>query len=303
MRALVIVNPVAGGGRSESRLPLIKKSLAKIGLESDYEQTTRPLDATAIARNAAVDGDYDIVVAAGGDGTVNEVANGLIGSEATLGCLPSGTGNDVTSSFGVPLNPIAACRLLVHGKRRKMDIGCITKKRRKRFFLGVTGIGFDAEVTKAANELGKRFMTGTLPYIAAIFRVLRKFTPIDFEVNYSRNKDVFEAMLVSVGNGPMYGGQMKICPNARLDDGLFDLTILGKVPRFHLMRLFTLVYSGKHIEHHSVGARRSSKFNISADQPTLVQADGELIGHLPMQFETIPSALSVITGDTPYFSH
>ncbi|MHA2497152.1 MAG: diacylglycerol/lipid kinase family protein [Candidatus Hodarchaeales archaeon] len=303
VKALVVVNPTAGGGRSKSRLPLIKQTLAKIGIEAEYEQTIGPRDATRITRQAASGNNYDLIIAAGGDGTVNEVANGLIGSDIPLGCLPSGTGNDITSSFGIPMDTTAACLLLLRGKRRKMDVGCITHKRGKRFFLGVTGIGYDAEVTKAANELGKRFMTGTLPYMVAIFRVLRRFTPIEFEVAFGELKASFEAMLVSVGNGPMYGGHMKICPNAKLDDNLFDLTILGKVSRFHLMQLFTLVYSGKHIEHHSVGAKKIAEFTISSNRSTLVQADGEIIGHLPMKFETIPNALSVITGDTPYFAH
>ncbi|MFX0113373.1 MAG: diacylglycerol/lipid kinase family protein [Candidatus Hodarchaeota archaeon] len=303
MKALVVVNPVAGGGRSKSYLPLIKKTLAKIGIDTAYEQTAKSLDARDIAKRAAATANYDMIIAAGGDGTVNEVANGLIGSDIPLGCLPSGTGNDITSSFGVPMDTVAACLLLARGKRRKMDMGRIISKRRERFFLGVSGIGFDAEVTKVANETGKRYMTGTLPYLVSVFRVLRKFTPIGFKIDSKEFTAEFEGMMVPVGNGPMYGGHMKIVPSACLDDGMFDLLIAGKMPRFHLIRLLSQVYEGRHVEDRAVAVRKTSQFDISADRPTLVMADGEIIGHLPVRFETIPNALSVITGDTPYFSH
>ena len=297
----MVVNPVAGGGRSQSRLPLIERTLSKIGLEADYKRTTRPLEATEIAKQAVLSAKYDAVIAGGGDGTVNEVANGLVGSDVLLGCLPSGTGNDITSSLGIPMDVAPACHLLIHGKRRKIDLGLITGKKRKRYFLGVSGIGYDAEVTKDANDMGKRFMTGTLPYVVSIFRVLQNFSPIMFTIEYGSIKVRFEAMMVSVGNGPMYGGKMLICKNALLDDGLFDVVLVGKLSRFHLIRLFPLLYSCKHLEHHSVEVRRIHQFDISTNRTTLVQADGELIGYLPMRFETIPRAISAITGNSEYF--
>ncbi len=303
MQTLVIINPAAGSGRSESQIPLIKKTLLKMGFEAEYETTTAPNEGTNIALQAAKTGSYETIIAVGGDGTVNEVANGLVGSNVLLGAIPAGTGNDITSALGIPMETVAACHLLKKGKTRKVDMGLVTGRNRKRYFIGVSGIGFDAEVTKKANETSKRYMTGTLPYAISIFLVLSKYSPIQFKIKIGNyNAIPFEAMMVSVGNGPMYGGHMKICPEARLDDGLFDLVIVGNVPRFHFIRLFPHVYEGKHIRHHSVALKRFKSFELSGDRTTLVQVDGELLGYLPMKFKTIPAALNVITGASPYFT-
>lgn len=298
MRALLACNPAARGGRGARALPAVRDRLGQAGVEVEVHRTSSLADARKTACDAA--GMVDAVVAMGGDGMVGACAAGLADAgpdvRAALGVVPAGGGNDVARALGLPVDdPLAAARLLPELARRRVDLARADGRR----FLNVAGAGFDAEVNRLANERLRR-APATLRYVGALVAKLAVERPSRFTLTLDGRAEELAAWLVVVANGRSYGGGMRVAPDARLDDGVLDVVVIGDLSKASFLATFPKVYSGRHVEHPLVAVHHASRVELAADRPRTVYADGEHAGELPMVFEVEPSAVTVLaTRDAP----
>ncbi len=290
----VIVNPAAGRGKArllladlEVRLSMVIQNTHRI-ISWQIVETARPGDATRIAREAVAAG-ANIVVAAGGDGTIGEVANGLMGSQVPLAILPLGTGNDFAHSIGLGGDFDKAINNLVEGVPIAIDVG----RTQGRYFVNVAGCGFDAVVAKRVNR-GFRRLRGTAAYVAAVLKTLPSFRAAAIKLTLDDQVIETRAMLCSVANARYYGGGMKIAPDALLTDGMFDICLLKEVSKLEFVRAFPRVFKGTHLTHPAVQMFRSKSVKIESDRPLPVLVDGEVVGTTPAEFEMIPGGLNLI---------
>ena len=303
MRALVVHNPTAGGGRAGRLAPQVVERLRGDQVEVVQHPTLSLEDARLAACQAAAE--VDVVVAVGGDGTVGACAAGLAdagpaggspggsGVRAALGVVPAGGGNDAARSLGLPADdPLAAAGLLTRLRRRPADLATVAG----RAYLNVAGAGFDSEVTRVANQrLG--WARGRPRYAGAVLAQLVVGRTARFELVLDGRAQRLEGWLVAVANGPSYGGGMKVAPNASLDDGLLDVVVIGAIGKLEFLRTFPKVFSGAHVEHPAVAVHRAARVDLDADRTLAVYADGEPAGTLPATFEVRPAAVTVLAAD------
>ena len=298
--AKVIVNPVAGAYSTRRRWPRISKLLRHVGLSFDYEYTEGVGHAIELARAAASDG-YRYLVAVGGDGTVNEVANGILDSTGlscpTLGVVSTETGSDFVRSVGIPRDYISACSCLTSSRRSLIDVGVVKYQSKgqslQRFFVNAAGVGFDAAVVEATERLPKYF-GGTIPYLAGLARILFGYKNKAVILGVGSGVEAKRILSVIVANGGYFGGGMHVAPEARLDDSLLDVVIIGDVGKFELLKALPMIYKGTHITHPKVTMEKAAHITIESSEPILVHADGELLGEGPASFWLIPAALSIV---------
>lgn len=291
-KIVAIVNPVAGRGKCARLWPEIKDYLVELGLSFEVRFTEQKGDATRLAAEASAGG-ATALLAVGGDGTLNEVINGNLERQLTVGVVPAGSGNDFVRSFGLkPHDWQGACRLIAAGNIQPMDLGQING----RHFVNVAGVGFDAAVANCANMWAKKRFPDSLAYIAALLRTLVEFKPTEVTIELDDHTFRGMAWLVAVANAQYFGGGMWVAPQARLDDGLFDVCILGELSKPGLLRAFPSVFSGQHLQHPAIHYYRSRTVKVSARDSLLVQADGELIGHTPQSFRLHPHRMMIFGG-------
>jgi diacylglycerol kinase (ATP) len=283
----VIVNPVAGRGRTRKLLPAIEERAAAHGAK--VEVSLEPDDPVRLARDAAARG-HDLV-ACGGDGLVAMVAGVAADTGRTLAIVPTGAGNDFARGLGyAPKHPLDAFAALEHGHDRVIDLGRVNG----RWYTCVTASGFDAEANRWANTVHR--LSGTALYVAAVLRTLAVYEPHPFRLTVDGESHEVRAWLVAVGNGPAYGGGMNIAPSASLDDGLLDVTVVGAMTRVQMLVNFPKVFKGTHVSHPLVTTYRAARVELaSLDQsvPMDVYADGERVGPLPAAMEAVRAALTV----------
>ncbi len=288
-----MVNETAGAGKARRLWSRLRDGLT--GPTCDWASTRRPGHARELARDAASRG-YDLVVAFGGDGTVHEVVNGIMReerAEAALGIVPAGTGNDIARSFGVPSDPAEACRVLREKPvLRRMDLARV----KDRYFVGVGGAGFDAEVAALCNRWPK-YLPGTITYVLGIFALLATFNPVEVELALDGEVLRQRILLVALGNTQYYGGGMRMCPLARPDDGLLEVVVAGPLGKLETIRLLPTLFKGRHILHRLVSCYRAREVSIRSATPLSLQADGEVLGQLPATFRVLPGALPVVAGE------
>ncbi len=285
-----IINPVAGNGKAKKILPLLRKIFNKAAVDYEIYFTTGPGDATGAALKGARDG-FEIMVAVGGDGTVNEVLNGIVGTEAKLAALPGGKGNDFATAVAMPRNIEEACKALLKGETKYIDLGKVMD----RYFINSVGVGFDAAVARRANR-GVRFFKGVSAYVYAFFETLYRYDFVDAEIDFGQGPIKTTPILVAVGIGQAYGGGMKIVPDAIQDDGLFDICIFGKVSRPLMVYHFPKVFSGrlKYVEQAKMF--RAEEVKIKLSEPCPLHMEGEIFTGDRMHFTIQPRAMPVITG-------
>jgi len=297
----LIVNPVAANGAVGKNWPHMCDFLQAEGASFDVVLTERPGHATQLARQALDDG-YRTIVAVGGDGTVNEVLNGLVVNgavdpEVTLGIIPWGTGADFARSLGIPRHYMEAGRKLLRLETRPVDLGRITCLRQgrevERYFINVAGLGFDGEVAELANRSPK-VLGGTITYLACLFASLVTYRNKNVEFSFDGQHARGRVNSVVVGNGRYFGGGMFIAPDASLDDGLFYVVILGNLNKLEVVMNVPRVYKGTHLTHPKVSHFSAKEVHVEARQRMFLQAEGELIGEAPATFQIIPHALRVL---------
>jgi diacylglycerol kinase (ATP) len=296
----VIVNPVAGAYSTRRKWPIISKILERIGLHFDFQYTEGVGHAIELARIAASDG-YRFLVAVGGDGTVNEVANGILYSTNTkktaLGIISTGTGSDFIRSVGISRDYATACSALTSSKRLSIDVGVVEYQSKgqtlQRFFINAAGVGFDAAVAKETERLPK-FFGGTVPYIAGLLRTMFIYKNKPVVVRVGDEVENHRVLNVAVANGGYLGGGMHIAPEAELGDSLLDMVMVGDMGKFELIKELPTVYKGTHVNHPKVRMKKATHIAIESPEPVLVYADGELLGECPASFWVVPAALSIV---------
>ncbi len=286
----VILNPHSGGGKTLRLLPKVSAALQALEEPHYIHVTTGPNDATAAARRLAPNS--RLLIAIGGDGTFNEVANGLLDTDldVPLGLVPSGHGSDLVRSTATPKTFEAALHHCLTRTHRRIDVGRLDfADGSVRRFLNMAGLGFDACVAERA--LGIRMPGSTLPYLWSIASTLKGYRNIHVAIETDGETRTTCAASVLVANGQFLAGGMHMAPMADLQDGLLDLAILGDFTKAEMVREVPNVYRGKHTGHPKFLHVRAKSIRVESIEPARVQADGELVGSAPVSFTVEPGAL------------
>ena len=284
---LIAINPISGQGRGATMGTKVAGYCSSKGI--DYEiitgvsaQSLSIALKEKISRNRVL---IDGIIAVGGDGLAHLILQSAIPANIPIAFIPGGTGNDFVRTLGWSLDEITAyLQRVFETSPANIDLGLVDGE----WFAAVLSSGFDAVVNERANVL--KWPKGPMRYNAAMALELPKFKAIHYEIELDDQVISTQAMLIAIGNGSSYGGGMRVCPDANLQDGLFDVMILRPVSIPEFIRVFPKVYSGKHIHHPEVDVYRSKRVRIEAD--TVAYADGERIGQLPISAECVMGALS-----------
>lgn len=283
----LLVNPVAGRGRARRLAVRARAELLTAGASVRLLVGRSGWESVELAADAVRSG-CEALLVCGGDGTIANALPAVAGSDVPLGVLAAGSGNDFARMLDVPLgDPVRAARIVLKGRTRRVDLG----RAADRWFGTVLATGFDSRVNERMNRM--RVPLGGLKYHAAIVGELVAFRPIPYSLVKDGRAVEVEAMLVAVGNGPSYGGGMRICPDARVDDGLLNVTVVKAISRATLMRLFPTVYSGRHVLQRCVETFQCSTLTIDAPSVSAF-ADGEFIAPLPVSCSVGAQALRVL---------
>ncbi|WP_327270022.1 diacylglycerol kinase [Streptomyces sp. NBC_01218] len=290
----LFVNPTAGSGRGARAAQPAASALRDAGFSVRTVLGENADDALRRAREA-VAGGTGALIAVGGDGLVALALQALAGTRTPLGVVAVGTGNDFARTLGLPVgDPAVAGRLAADALKRErirtLDLG----RAGDRWFGTVLASGFDSRVNDRGNRM--RWAPGRFRYDLAILAELATFRPVPYRIRLDGGEErEIEATLVAVGNGTSYGGGMRICADAAMDDGLFDVTVVGACSRTTLLKVFPRVYRGTHLSHPAVTVHRAASVELAAPGTT-AYADGEPLGALPVRAVCVPGAVRVLTG-------
>lgn len=293
MTLALVVNPTSGKGRGRTYGERARAVLEAVGRDVRFIVGR---DAEEAANNAreALDRNAEALVVVGGDGMVSLGLQLVAGTGVPLGVIPAGTGNDVARYLDLPLrDPETAARIIAAGHTGTFDLGRISGpgSLAPRWFGTVLACGLDSKVNERANRM--RRPKGPSRYTLALLAELPSFHAIPFVLEADGARAELRGMLVAVGNGPSYGGGIRICPQADAHDGRFQITLVDEVSKPTLLRIFPKAFSGRHIEHPRVRIRHAAAVELSstAEQTVSIWADGEWAGVLPARIETVPGAL------------
>ncbi len=303
---IAIINRTAGSGRTGKDWPVIEALLRKYGVGFESHFTDRRLHASVIARNKIEEG-YSKIIVVGGDGTMNEVINGVFAqkriqtAEVMLGMISVGTGNDWARMFHIPADYEEAVRTIIQQKTFIQDAGLVHYRKNgkewKRYFINIAGLGFGARVTERTNRMKDRGKRGALLYFYSIFssligyRALKAVIDIDGKT-YSRN--IFS---LNIGIGKYNGGGMIQVPHAIADDGLYSITLIRKMGKLNVLVNLKRLYNGSIIKHSRVETYMARSVEIGGSPLLMIETDGESLGHGPIRFQIIPRSVRVISGN------
>lgn len=280
---LLLANPTSGGGRGKQVQELVISALRSRNATFQDISGSSYESAAANLRSALVGTEPAAVIVVGGDGMVHLAIQELATRGIPLLLVPAGTGNDFARTLGLNLeSPVESLESAFRNQPISIDLGLVNG----RYFAEILSTGFDSRVNERANRMRMR---GKVKYDLAMLAELPIFKPLEYEIVVDGNRFRTKAMLIAVANGISYGGGMKICPDADLRDGLFDLMILEPVSKFEFLRVFPKVFKGTHISHPKVKILKGRNIEIRAE--AVAYADGERIGELPVSAEIVPGAL------------
>ncbi len=297
MKGLIVYNPVAGPRDVWGELKRVRRELARLGWSLEVESTHQPGDARLLAWQAAQAG-LDAVWVAGGDGTVNEAVNGLVGTPTALAVLPVGTGNVWARQLHLPVYTLAhpfrlreAAVAQALGRVRTVDVGRLND----RHFLLWAGMGFDAQVTSQMEPRPKRAKRlGVLPYVVAALTLAREFSGVRTHLVLDGKPLRRRALLVVASNVQMYS-IFQLTPQARIDDGLLDVFLFRGLGGFsYMLRMAGRLFTGRHLEDPRVIQRRAREITLWTERPMAVQVDGEPVGTTPVSIRVVPLSLRVL---------
>ena len=283
----MICNPTAGSGQGEKTGIRIQKLLDAEGRENKLLFTRYPGHATLLSEQARNEG-AELVLAVGGDGTAYETARGLAGTPVPFGIIPAGTGNDFIKAIGIPKEPEKALAHILSHPAQKTDAGEING----RMFLNEIGTGFDVSVLDYAAK-AKKYVRGLLPYLYGVLKTLFRFRsiPITYAIDGGESATL-DAFVVGVANGRMIGGGICIAPEARADDGLLDVVLVGKIDRKKLLSRLVGLMQGKILSFPETKFYRAASVTFSAPDMR-VNADGEIISEKTVSARILPGALMI----------
>lgn len=297
-----IVNPAAGGSRGNKRWKSIEAELKSLGIAYQPHLTTASLHASHIAKEAIEKG-YRKLLIVGGDGTLNEVVNGIFTQqsvptqEITIALVSIGTGNDWIKTMGIPKDASAAVKMLkTSRKTRTIDAGLayyhVHGHRHSRHFVNVAGMAFDAEVTRNANA--NKSASGPMQYWLSLAKTLFTYTPVPITVQVDDKTYDNVTFCLNVGNCRFAGGGMMIVPGALPDDGLFTITHIKNLSRWEVIKNIGALGDGTFITHPKVSQYLGTNVKVTSPQPVWVEVEGEVLGEAPFEFQIIPSAIKVL---------
>ncbi|MBN1199142.1 MAG: diacylglycerol kinase family lipid kinase [Bacteroidales bacterium] len=305
-RWMVIVNPNAGVKKGAKEWPKILEMIRHEGIDHQHQYTKHKNHAIHLTREAIEKG-YRSIAVVGGDGTLNEALNGVFlqqscpVSEITLGMIPVGTGNDWCRMFNIPFDFNRAVQLLKERKTFIQDIGKVTyyhkQEREERYFMNVAGMAYDALVAKKTNLLKEKGHGGPLTYLWFIFASLFQYNFLDAVIEVD-SETVFkgEVFSMNVGICKYNGGGMMQLPFAIADDGLLDVTLIKKAPKWMVIRHTRKLYDGTLIDLPFIKTFQGKTIRIRSTQKIFLETDGESLGHTPFTYEILPGAVRVVVG-------
>lgn len=308
---LVIINPESAGGTTRNAWPSVASDLRTHFGAFTCAFTEKPGQGVQLAAEAARKG-TQFIIACGGDGTISEVGNGILlsGKDSELGILPSGTGGDFRRSLDIPARPRDAAEILRTGRTRKIDVGRVTfttddGEQETRYFLGVASFGMSADVIERVKEggpdwletKGPKWLTGRVSFGVAMLRSAMQTpaTKVVVQLDDEAEHHLTVANLC-IANARYFGGGMKIAPDAKLNDGKFDVVSVGDLGALKILTSAPRLYLGSHLGMNDVGHALAAKVGARAtkeDEPVTIEVDGELPGRLPATFQIFPQALRV----------
>lgn len=301
----IVVNPNAGHGKGKKDWDRISGLLEKNKLEFKAQFTRKKGEAIEFARQAAAEG-FRRIASVGGDGTLNEVLNGIYTqdfckpSEMTIGIIPVGTGNDWGRMFGIPLVYEGSIKVLSEFKTLTQDVGVVTyhvgEKQEKRFFINIAGLGFEALVVSKTNKQKDKGKSSQAIYFLNLVSSLLSYKKVESEITIDGKSTRCRVFSINVGNGRYCGGGMRQTPDAVPDDGLLDITVIRDMTRFEIVKSLKLLYDGTILSHPLVDGYRSTNLKVTSEVPLYAEADGESLGHTPLEFSIIPSGINVVYG-------
>lgn len=293
-RVALLINPTSGKGRGGKNAPIAARRLRERGLVVSEIIGASSEESAALARVAVREG-ADALIACGGDGTIHQAIQAVAGTDIPLGIIPVGTGDDNARTLGLPLKDVeAAADVIADGRTRTIDLGHVTTADgASEYFMSVLSVGFDSMCNERANRM--TWPHGTARYMIAMVAELSVFKPLPFTMTLDGQLRETTAMLVAFGNGISYGAGMKVCPDAKLDDGLLDVTELSAVSKLTFLRAFPSVFKGTHTENTDFVKQHVVK-SATVDAPgQIAYADGERIGAVPATIESRPAALKIFS--------
>jgi YegS/Rv2252/BmrU family lipid kinase len=295
MKAVFLVNPASANGSTGKRWPELHRRAKELGLDAEPLLSERPGHLIELAREAAAA--HELLVVVGGDGTLNEVVNGVAGLDAELAVLPAGTGQDFGKTHGIPTGFDDAVRVALEGTARPVDLGRATYRddagaEAVRFFANVGSAGMSGAVARRANSMTKR-LGGRTTFFYALVRefVAWKNTEVTVTVDEGERRGAMHDVILA--NGRWHGGGMKLAPDAKPDDGLFDVVLIGDVNKLDFLTTAPKLYSGKHVAHPKVEVLQSATVTVDAAEPIPIELEGETVGTTPARFEIVPAAVRV----------
>jgi diacylglycerol kinase (ATP) len=293
VRVAALINPSARHGLGARAAATAVAALRARDIEVTEMIGRDEAEARDLAQKAAST-DVDAVVVVGGDGSVRLTLDAVRDTGTPIGLIPAGTGNDHARALGVPTgDPAAAAAIIVDGHRRRFDLAVITLADGTSTVFGtVAATGLDALVTERANTMV--WPKGQLRYPLAAIVELAKMKPFHYRITVDDNVFERDLILAAVGNTASYGGGMHITPDATVDDGLLDLTLVSHAPRLKMIGLFPTMYSGKHIHHKEVEQFRGTRIVLDCTPTAPIYADGDRIGQLPATIEVRPGAVTFL---------
>jgi len=297
-RYLLIVNPEAGSRSTLKALPDIEKQFQSRGMDFEFHHTRERGHATELVKE--VHGRFDVIVSVGGDGTINEIINGMPDLNKPMGIIPIGTGNDFARSCSIPIGDLnAAIDVLQAHEIKKLDVGEVNGRR----FINVMGLGFEGR----ANDIGKMlpFLHGTPKYLIAIGGTYLTYRRMPLKIKFNDKVIEEKVFLMSIGNGWNVGGGLQLTPKAKLDDGVFDVGYLQNISRFRILQVFSKLYDGTIDTVPEVEMYQTKEISIESDRPIPAHIDGESFDPVQTSFKVhiIPAAQEIIgnwSGDTRF---
>jgi len=285
-----LVNPASGNGSTGRRWEKLHARAAELGLTGRTLLSERPGHLIELARGAAAE--HALLVVVGGDGTLNEVVNGVAGSGAELAVLPAGTGQDFGRTYGIPARFDDAVRVALTGETRTIDLGRVTFAGGERLFANVGSVGMSGAVARRANGMSKA-LGGRATFYYALVREFATWRNGEVTVTFDDGERRGPMHDVIVANGQWHGGGMRLAPGARSDDGLFDAVLIGDISKRDFVTTSPKLYRGGHVHHPRVEVVRSATVAVDAAEPLPLEVEGEPVGTTPARFEIVPRALRV----------
>jgi YegS/Rv2252/BmrU family lipid kinase len=302
---LVIVNPNAGNGKGKKDWEKISGLLKKEALPFDLNFTERKGHAIHFTIDGIAAG-YRKIITVGGDGTLNEVVNGVFlnkdcpTTDISLALIPVGTGNDWGRMFGIPLDYEKAIHIIGENKLMLHDIGLVSffdgSEKKERYFINIAGLGFESVVVKRTNYQKDRGHSGKLIYFYNLLMSLISYKNTRAEIIIDDEKISADVFSLNVGNGRYCGGGMRQTPRALPDDGLLDVTIIKGMGKFEIIRNLKILYDGTILQHPKIDGYKCKNIKVSSDYAMYAEADGESLGKTPAEFSIIPESINIVYG-------